>query len=49
MIMEILNFVFQDFWHFLGTWLILGTIASIFRGIFTIQNIYPAKKEKDKE
>lgn len=25
--MELLNFIFQDFWHWIGSFLILGAIA----------------------
>lgn len=28
--MDVLNFVFQDFWHWLGTVILLGAIAGTF-------------------
>jgi hypothetical protein len=28
--LEVLKFIFQDFWHFLGTWILLDTIFSFF-------------------
>lgn len=28
--MEVLEFIFQDFWHFLGTFLLILAIAEIF-------------------
>lgn len=42
--MEILKFIFADFWHFLGTIVLIGTITG---GIAEI--IYALKHKKNKE
>jgi len=46
---EVLEFIFQGFWHFIGTILLLGTIANIVNSIFskptTINNFNSAKEE----
>lgn len=34
--MEVLQFVFQDFWHWLGSFLLLGVIANIPTGLIKI-------------
>jgi hypothetical protein len=26
--LDVLKFIFQDFWHFLGTWILLDAISS---------------------
>jgi hypothetical protein len=45
---EILKFIFQDFWHFLGTFLLTMIIAGCLSRIFniTINNYYVDKKDK---
>jgi hypothetical protein len=45
---EVLEFVFKDFWHFLGSVIILGCIAEIFSAIFTRKTVIVKEKE-DKE
>lgn len=42
--MEILKFIFADFWHFLGTVVLIGTITG---GIARI--VMAAKSKNDKE
>jgi hypothetical protein len=37
MILEILNFIFQDFWHWLGTFLLLGVVSNAFTGLIRIK------------
>jgi len=32
--MEVLNFVFQSFWHWLGTVILLSALAGVFAGMF---------------
>jgi len=34
--LEILKFIFQDFWHWLGTVIILGVIAEGLGGMFRV-------------
>ncbi|MGD9678169.1 MAG: hypothetical protein AB7V16_07370 [Vulcanibacillus sp.] len=43
---EILEFLFQSFWHWAGTLLLLGVISSIFRGFVLIQHITKEKEKK---
>lgn len=40
--LEVLQFIFQDFWHFAGTWLLLIAICPW-------NNIKIVSKKKDKE
>jgi hypothetical protein len=50
--MEVLNFIFQDIWHFLGTWLLLAVIASMFRGMVMINHpimVEEIEEEEDEE
>lgn len=32
--MELLNFIFTDFWHFIGSIILLGVVGEIIVGIF---------------
>lgn len=43
---EIFEFIFLDFWHFLGTLVLTGTIL---RGLGFIIHGYPKKEPKEKE
>lgn len=40
MLIEVLEFIFQSFWHFLGSAVLLTLITSIFHGIITINHNY---------
>ena len=44
--MELLNWIFQDFWHFLGVFLLLGAVGNIFSGWFS-KTVYHRKDEED--
>ena len=46
--LDILQFIFQSFWHWFGTLLLVGTVAGILRGVITINNIYNKEKEDNK-
>lgn len=48
MIIEVLEFIFQDFLHFLGTFLLLGVIANGFKGIVNIDKSIKIKKDGKK-
>lgn len=41
---EILNFVFFDFWHFIGT---LMLVSLFFRGVTLLIHGYPTVNQKD--
>ena len=43
---EILDFVFFDFWHFIGSFMLLGLM---FRGITLLIHGYPKADEKDED
>lgn len=46
--LEILKFIFQDFWHWLGTLILLGVIAASISGMFR-KNIIKSDKLDEKE
>lgn len=47
--LEVLQFIFQDFWHWLGTVIILAVIASSFGGLikFSFPNVRATYKKKE--
>jgi hypothetical protein len=44
--LDILKFIFQDFWHFLGTLLLLETVCGGIKGLF-LRNITITKDNKE--
>lgn len=48
LMIEILEFVFRDFWTWLGSFLMLGVIASMPCSLIKIVNQKNEVKEKDK-
>jgi hypothetical protein len=49
-VLEILNFVFQDGWHFFGCLLLLLIVMAGLSHMFTVQHIhYDDKNTKEKE
>ena len=50
MIMDILKFIFSDFWIWLGTAIMLSSICNLFHGIIEINKTYIIEEEEiDKE
>lgn len=46
--MNILNFIFQDFVHFVGTLILIGVIGAIIRNaIYASKGIVPPPNEDD--
>jgi hypothetical protein len=44
-VIEVLQFIFQDFWHFAGTWVLLMAICPW----NNIKMVFKPKDKKDKE
>lgn len=45
--LEILEFIFQDFWHWFGTFLLLGVITNGITGMFTKTIIKQTNKDEE--
>jgi hypothetical protein len=45
--MEILEFIFQDEWHFLGTFLLLAVVFDGIKGLFRGGDIIIERKKDD--
>lgn len=45
---EVLEFIFQDIWHFIGMFLLVGTISCGLGSMFSKTIIYKNKDDEEK-
>lgn len=46
---EVLEFIFQSFWHWLGALVLLSAVASCFGGTLVSMNVHVSGSEQKKE